>query len=394
MTNRRLPLLFLFALPFIGLSAQGIEFYHGSWAEALAKAEAEDKLIFVDAYASWCGPCKRMAAQVFPQPEVGEYFNENFIAVKYDMEKEESKEFRRKHSVRAYPTLFFINAENEVVYKTVGGKQAGQLIQAGETAMMKMDDLPSLAERWEAGERDAKTAFKYIRALVRQQKPHLKVANDYIRDQRDLTTDDNLSILLVATTEADSRLFDLLLENEDAAVAHAGREAFDATVAGAAATTIDKAVEFNNEDLLKTTVKKMAGIDKAASKRMAARGKFQLALKNDSPKAAVKEAKKYLKVADDDPTQLRNLYDQVVKSRHAANDDLLRLAADAGARAALSDADGGFKQLFRIADFLLKQGKKDLALDFAKRSQAIAPEGNAAYRRAIDGLIQRIQSAP
>ena len=55
--------------------AQGIDFFGGSWTEALEKAAAEDKLIFVDAYAEWCGPCKVMAARVFPDAEVGDYFN-------------------------------------------------------------------------------------------------------------------------------------------------------------------------------------------------------------------------------------------------------------------------------------------------------------------------------
>ena len=41
--------------------AGGIEFFHGTWKEALAKAKAEDKILFVDSYAQWCGPCKRMA---------------------------------------------------------------------------------------------------------------------------------------------------------------------------------------------------------------------------------------------------------------------------------------------------------------------------------------------
>ncbi|MEM6770490.1 MAG: thioredoxin family protein, partial [Bacteroidota bacterium] len=139
-----------------GLRAQGIDFFHGTWEEALAKAEAEDKLIFVDAYASWCGPCKVMARNVFPQAAVGDFFNANFINMKLDMEKAESTDFRKKHQVGAYPTLFFINGKNDVVHKSVGGKQVKTLIEAGEVAISKMDDVGVLAARWEAGERDPK----------------------------------------------------------------------------------------------------------------------------------------------------------------------------------------------------------------------------------------------
>ena len=77
------------------LSAQGIEFFHGTWAEALEKAKSEERLIFVDAFAAWCGPCKRMAAQTFPDPKAGEFFNANFINLKIDMEKPENALIRR-----------------------------------------------------------------------------------------------------------------------------------------------------------------------------------------------------------------------------------------------------------------------------------------------------------
>ena len=68
------------------LFAQGINFDHGTWKEVLAKAKAEDKLVFVDVYTSWCGPCKKMAAEVFPLADVGQLFNPNFVNYKIDAE--------------------------------------------------------------------------------------------------------------------------------------------------------------------------------------------------------------------------------------------------------------------------------------------------------------------
>ena len=68
--------------------AQGIAFEpEGTTLEqASVKAKAEKKLIFMDAYTTWCGPCKMMAREVFPQAKVGEAMNPKFISVKIDME--------------------------------------------------------------------------------------------------------------------------------------------------------------------------------------------------------------------------------------------------------------------------------------------------------------------
>ena len=90
-------------------AATGIEFDHLTFEEAKAKALEENKLIFIDAYTSWCGPCKRMAANVFTNEAVGAYFNENFINLKIDMEKGEGPAIGRKYRVAGYPTLLFVD---------------------------------------------------------------------------------------------------------------------------------------------------------------------------------------------------------------------------------------------------------------------------------------------
>src|SRR5215831_9330297 len=51
-----------------------------SWSAIQAKARAENKFIFVDCYTSWCGPCKYMAKNIFPQQEAGDFFNDKFIS--------------------------------------------------------------------------------------------------------------------------------------------------------------------------------------------------------------------------------------------------------------------------------------------------------------------------
>ena len=52
-------------------------------------AREENKLVFIDCYTSWCGPCKNMLNNVFTLSEAGEFMNAAFVCVKFDMEKGE-----------------------------------------------------------------------------------------------------------------------------------------------------------------------------------------------------------------------------------------------------------------------------------------------------------------
>lgn len=116
----------------------GIQFFHGTWKEALKKASKENKLIFLDAYASWCGPCKIMARNTFTDEKVGDFFNANFINVKMDMEKNaDGRRLSGKYKLTAYPTLYFVNGSENVVHQELGMQNKKQLIEVGKRALAK-----------------------------------------------------------------------------------------------------------------------------------------------------------------------------------------------------------------------------------------------------------------
>src|SRR5258708_38089643 len=54
------------------------------WQAVLAQAKAGHKMIFVDCYATWCGPCKMMD-KVYANDTVGAYMNKRFISIKLQM---------------------------------------------------------------------------------------------------------------------------------------------------------------------------------------------------------------------------------------------------------------------------------------------------------------------
>lgn len=133
-------LLSLFLTAFISnkevKNKNGIQFYQGTWSEVLEEAKKENKLIFVDCYAVWCGPCKAMAKKVFTKDQVGVYFNENFINYKLNMETPQGKEFAKRFGkdvpIKGYPTMFFIDSEEEIQHRIEGKHNAQQLLKQGK----------------------------------------------------------------------------------------------------------------------------------------------------------------------------------------------------------------------------------------------------------------------
>ncbi len=114
-----------------------IIFIEDAWNEALKQAAAQNKYIFVDAYASWCGPCKMLKLTTFKNSKAAEFYNRNFINVAIDMEKGQGPELAAQWRMQAYPTLIIFNPKGQPVLGTVGYIKAADLIRFGEAALKK-----------------------------------------------------------------------------------------------------------------------------------------------------------------------------------------------------------------------------------------------------------------
>lgn len=161
---------------------RSIEFREGDWSGLLKTAAKKDKLIFLDCYTSWCGPCKMLAKNVFTNDTVADFYNRNFICVKMDMEKGEGPELAKKYKVAAYPTLLYVNGAGELVHNVTGYQSPSKLISEGSVALNGTETMSALTKRYDSGDRDDAFMRKYIGKLSKAYMPaqQEKVATEFI----------------------------------------------------------------------------------------------------------------------------------------------------------------------------------------------------------------------
>ncbi|QCE40703.1 thioredoxin family protein [Psychroserpens sp. NJDZ02] len=119
--------------------------------EAVALQEKEPRKIMMDAYTSWCGPCKLLDARTFKNKDLVAYVNTHFYAVKFNAEGNEevnfkgkvyknpsydpakaqkrnsSHELSRGLGIRAYPTLLFFDEDAKLIAPITGYKKPQDL---------------------------------------------------------------------------------------------------------------------------------------------------------------------------------------------------------------------------------------------------------------------------
>lgn len=360
----------------IGLStalvgqAKGIEFFEGTWEEAIAQAALEEKIIFVDAYAEWCGPCKRMARNVFTDSEVGDFYNAQFINVKMDMEKKANATFAHQYPAKAFPTLYYIDFNGEVVHKVKGAQSVEGFIALGKAALAKNDRSAIYAEAYEQGDRSPHLMYQYVKSLNKTGQSSLKIANDYLRSEPDLSDKDNLLFLLESMTEMDSRIFDLAMENRAAIEAASSKALVEQRIEMAAKATMKKALEYNSEDLLVATQQKMKKYHPAEAMVFYLESEMHFAQQQQDSKRYYKAWKKYIReVADPSPMEQSMLASAAVRS--FPDDKKGTKLAESVAQKAANQSDAAAVHLV-YAEILLANGKKELAKKTASKAVQLA----------------------
>ncbi len=138
-----------------------MNFEQAEWEEVLEKAKKENKIVFLEAYASWSEPCQLLEKYTFSDLEVANFFNDTFLNVRLDMEKYPGIGLAEKYEISIYPTLLFVNGSGKVIHRGCGAMEASELLELGRTASSE-NNWEAFNKKFDEGERGGDFMISYL----------------------------------------------------------------------------------------------------------------------------------------------------------------------------------------------------------------------------------------
>lgn len=102
------------------LFAQQLTIIEQNYGQAKQLAQQEQKLLLVDFYTTWCGPCKLLDKLVFRDTMISSSIAKDFIVLRYNAEKDSVYQLTLKHHIAMYPSAVILNGEQRVVRQQYG----------------------------------------------------------------------------------------------------------------------------------------------------------------------------------------------------------------------------------------------------------------------------------
>ena len=198
--------------------SQGIIFRQDDWQDVLMQAKAQKKLIFVDIYTAWCGPCKEMDKKTFTEVSVGDKFNASFINYKIDAEKGFGVTLAKRYNVTSYPTCLFVDPSENLIYKQEGLLRAFDLLKEADMVINNQataKPLYALDKVYESGGRDTEFLNEYLAARSLYDRiDNRDLVEEYVKSLTTIqySADKTLRIIVNNGFKIDGKAFDLLLK--------------------------------------------------------------------------------------------------------------------------------------------------------------------------------------
>ena len=204
-----------------------------TFAQALQAAAQEGKMVMIDCYTSWCGPCKMMAAKEFPKKEMGDYLNPKFVCMKMDMEKGEGPDMSKRYDVSCFPTFLFLDSKGELLFRMSGSMDTETFKQKTEAGLANTETgIAAMMKRYKNGERSEAFVKEYIDELRANmmQGEISKVVSEYLKGKTaaDLAANQEyFDMFCNCIDQLDDPLFQTMYADKEVLIAKYGKKADD-----------------------------------------------------------------------------------------------------------------------------------------------------------------------
>jgi thiol-disulfide isomerase/thioredoxin len=349
--------------------------------------------VFVDAYTTWCGPCKWMSKNVFTDASVGEFYNKNFINLKLDMEKGEGLVFAAEFEVNVYPTLLFVDSEGELLHKHLGAIPADQLITVGQDALSPDKRLSSFMKKYESNKYDKEFLHDYIVKMLNAGYQVSEAADNYftLLDNEEFVTRDNLMILQMWRPSSSSRAFDLLYKNRRGFIAIAGEEPVYGLLEGILTSDLYNSVAGDDPEAFHRVQSKVQSLDVPFKDKLASMGNMIYSESQSDMKGYLRHTSEYSKKYHwNDWNTLNNLAWEMYLNEALQSPKEMKLARKLGKRAVKLESN--YYTTDTYAATLFKSGKYSQALEWANTAVDLAKKAAEDYSVTAE-LIENIHGA-
>lgn len=254
-------------------NAQGgkINFKEGRLDSLLMTITEKDKLVFIDCYTTWCGPCKAMNKHVFSVDTLAEYFNKNFICYKIDMEKTSwSKQIEAAYSVYEFPTYLFVDSKGNLVHKVVGYFDVDEFLVEAQLALSDSSGLFFLQGEYLKGNRESSFLRKLLLAQIHGRTLDYAIYRSYLSElsPEQLLTSGNMALIMKGllwtdtnSLSLDDRATEVLLSKCDEFKKYFAADQVYARILMLASKKADSAISANDEILFDKAIKIISKFD-------------------------------------------------------------------------------------------------------------------------------------
>lgn len=364
--------LFIFVATFT-FAQDEIQFQDLPFKDLIAKAKKENKIVFIDAYASWCGPCKMMEKNIFTQKSVGDFYNKNFVNSRIDMEKGEGRDIARKYGVRSYPTYLFLNGDGELISQNYGYMEEQIFLAMAQDINSPSNKKGSLKDRFASGEKDPEFLINIMKLNSSSDYDFAKKASErYFENKSGELSKEDVGLLLYFLKSNEDTNYKTFISKKAEIIKFLPEETYkdfnnQILLSKIITESMDSKNKTINEAYFLKTAEPLVGKEAANAKLN--QMKLSFYEQNANFAEYEKTALVYYKNAENfEPNEL--LKAAWIFSDNIKNHTSLKKAAEWAEKSVMQGETS--ENTYILAKIYFNLGNKDLAKNFAEMSQVIA----------------------